>query len=97
MPNPNMVLLEDAAVKLSTLLDKIVFVGGAMLGLLITDPGAAPVRATTDIDVICEITTYAAYAEFSERLRKLKFLRGSRSRTCCLIVIVLRCSSLMML
>jgi len=78
MPDPNLLLLEDAAEKLSTLLDQIVFVGGAMLGLLITDAGSAPVRVTTDIDVICEVTTYAAYTEFSERLRKLQFNEDTR-------------------
>jgi hypothetical protein len=41
--------------------------------LLITDNAAADVRPTFDVDAIAEITSYAAYAEFSERLRKLGF------------------------
>jgi hypothetical protein len=71
--DPNLPLLEEAAFKLSPLLDEIVFVGGAILGLLIVDPGAAPIRGTTDVDVIAEIATYTEYVIFSERLRKQHF------------------------
>ena len=44
MPDPNLPLLEDAARKLETFLEEIVFVGGVTLGLLITDQAAAPNR-----------------------------------------------------
>jgi hypothetical protein len=50
-----------------------VFVGGVTLGLLITDEAAAPIRGTTDVDVIAEIVTYADYIAFSERLRQAHF------------------------
>jgi hypothetical protein len=73
MPNPNLELLELATERLRPLLSEIVFVGGCATGLLIDDPGAAPVRGTYDVDVIAEIGTYAAYAIFSERLRALGF------------------------
>src|ERR1700692_3082576 len=72
MPN-NQALLEDAAAKLKGLLDEVVFVGGSTLELMITDAGAAPVRGTVDVDVIAEITTYADYVVFSDRLRTLGF------------------------
>lgn len=55
MPDPNLPLLEDAVSKLTPILDEIVFVGGAILGLLITDEAAAPICGTTDVDVIAEI------------------------------------------
>ena len=54
-------------------LDEIVFVSGVTLGLLITDEAAAPIRGTTDVDVIAEIVTYADYIAFSERLRLAHF------------------------
>ena len=73
MPHPNLELLETAAAKLKPLLSEIVFVGGCATDLLITDPAAAPVRVTNDVDVIAEIASYADYAVFSERLRALKF------------------------
>lgn len=73
MPDPNLPLLEEAARRLSPFLDEIVFVGGVTLGLLITDEVAAPIRGTTDVDVIAEILTYTDYVVFSERLRKAQF------------------------
>jgi len=73
MPDPNLSLLEDAVRKLAPFLDEIVFVGGVILGLLITDEAAAPIRGTTDVDVIAEIVTYADYIAFSERLRRAHF------------------------
>ena len=73
MPNPNLPLLEYAISKLAPFLDEIVFVGGVILGLLITDKAAAPIRGTDDVDVIAEITTYVDYIAFSERLRKAQF------------------------
>ena len=78
MPNPNLELLELAAERLRQLLPEIVFVGGCATGLLIDDPGAAPVRATYDVDVIAEIGSYAEYTAFSERLRGLGFKEDSR-------------------
>src|ERR1700751_1485381 len=57
MADPNLPLLEDAVRKLAPFLDEIVFVGGVTLGLLITDEAAAPIRGTTDVDVIAEIVT----------------------------------------
>jgi hypothetical protein len=73
MPNPNLELLQMAAERLLPLLTEIVFVGGCATGLLIDDPGAAPVRETYDVDVIAEIASYAEYSVFSERLRALGF------------------------
>ncbi len=73
MADPNSPLLEDAVHKLTPFLGEIVFVGGVTLGLLITDEAAAPIRGTTDVDVIAEIVTYADYIAFSERLRQAHF------------------------
>jgi hypothetical protein len=73
MNHPNIRLLERAAQQLMPLLDKLVFVGGSITGLLITDPAAAPVRSTKDVDTIVEITTRAAYYKLAEELRELGF------------------------
>ena len=48
--------------------------GGCTTALLITDPGAAEVRSTFDVDAIAEINSYAEYTAFSERLRELGFV-----------------------
>ncbi len=78
MANPNLQLLTDAAKLLRPILGELVFVGGCTTALLITDKAAADVRPTFDVDAIAEITSYAAYAEFSERLRKLGFQEDAR-------------------
>jgi hypothetical protein len=73
MTDPNLRLLEEAAIKLGPFLGELVFVGGVTLGLLITDQAAAPIRSTDDVDVIAEILSYVDYIAFSERLRKAQF------------------------
>ncbi len=54
-------------------LDELVFVGGCVTGLLITDDAAPGVRATIDVDVIAEIKSYGEYVRFAERLRGAGF------------------------
>jgi len=78
MANPNLELLTDAAKLLSPLLKELVFVGGCATALLITDSAAADVRPTFDVDAIAEITSYAEYDKFSERLKKLGFQEDAR-------------------
>lgn len=53
--NPNLDKLIAAAQSLGPLLDEIVFVGGCVTGLLISDPAAAPVRQTLDVDAIVTV------------------------------------------
>ena len=55
------------------MLDELVFVGGSVTGLLITDDAAGEPRSTLDVDAIVEITSYAQYTVFGERLRALGF------------------------
>jgi len=73
MSKHNLALLGEAARLLSPLLGELVFVGGSTTALLITDKAAAEVRPTYDVDAIAEISSYAAYADFSERLRRCGF------------------------
>jgi hypothetical protein len=73
MSKHNLDLLTEAARLLKPLLGELVFVGGSTTALLITDKAAADVRPTYDVDAIAEISSYAAYADFSERLRKCGF------------------------
>lgn len=73
MSKHNLELLAEAARLLKPLLRELVFVGGSTTALLITDRAAAEVRPTYDVDAIAEITSYAAYADFSERLRGCGF------------------------
>jgi hypothetical protein len=73
MSKHNLELLVEAARLLKPLLGELVFVGGSTTTLLITDKAAAEVRPTYDVDAIAEISSYAAYADFSERLRRCGF------------------------
>jgi hypothetical protein len=61
--------LEAAAAVLGPVLDEIVFVGGATIHLWLTESGVPPVRATYDVDVICEVATRAEYYRLGSRLR----------------------------
>jgi predicted nucleotidyltransferase len=62
-------LLELAAQILGPLVDDVVFVGGATVHLWLTEAAAPPVRATDDVDVICDVTSYGEYQALAERLR----------------------------
>ena len=71
--NPNLAQLVVIAAKLEPLLDQIVFVGGCVTGLLLTDPAAAPVRPTLDVDAIVAISSYADFTLLENHMRKLGF------------------------
>jgi hypothetical protein len=71
-------MLRIAIENLGELADEMVFVGGCTTGLLITDEGAAEVRATDDVDSIIEVTSYAQYNTFSEKLKKIHFREDTR-------------------
>ena len=49
------------------------FLGGAVLGVLITDPAAPPARTTKDVDVLVDTPTRKSYTDLEARLRKLGF------------------------
>jgi hypothetical protein len=65
--------LIETAKRLGPLLDELVFVGGAVTGLLVTDSPAGEPRVTVAVDAIAEILSYADYAAFGDRLRSLGF------------------------
>jgi predicted nucleotidyltransferase len=71
--NPNLARLAAAAAKLEPLLGQIAFVGGCVTGLLLTDPAAAPVRSTLDVDAIIAIGSYAEFTFLENSLRELGF------------------------
>jgi hypothetical protein len=78
MLDPNRALLEAAARVLRPLLDELVFLGGCATGLFLTDPAAAGLRPTKDVDTITEVASYAEYARLSERLRALGLTEDTR-------------------
>ena len=71
--------IRTVAERLGDLRTQVVFVGGIVRGLLVTDPAIEGSRATKDVDVIVAgmAPTPASYAEISDRLRE----RGFREDT----------------
>ncbi|MGO9086494.1 MAG: hypothetical protein ACLQBK_14800 [Candidatus Sulfotelmatobacter sp.] len=58
------------------MLDRIAFVGGCATGIYLSDPAAAPVRSTLDVDAIVEIASYAEFVALEDRLGELGFRRA---------------------
>ncbi len=54
LDDPNLPNLRVVAAALAGLEEQVVFVGGAVAGLLISDPLAERVRATVDVDAVVE-------------------------------------------
>lgn len=50
--DPNLPYLRRIAEALGDLREQVVFVGGAVAGLLVTDPLADPMRATRDVNAV---------------------------------------------
>ena len=71
--SPNRELLEAVARRLGPLLTEVVFVGGQVAELVITDPAAVRIRPTTDVDAVIDVTTRARLAALEERMRALGF------------------------
>lgn len=69
-------MIEKAARLLAPLGQQVVFLGGAAMALLITDPAAPDVRVTEDVDVIVEIASRSRYYRLEERLRELGFTQS---------------------
>lgn len=76
--DPNLARLEEAAVRLGPLMDETVLVGGCATGLLVSDPGAAPIRPTLDVDFVVDIVHYQDFHAFETLLRARGFTQGHR-------------------
>jgi hypothetical protein len=62
-------MIESVAASLGDeLRERFVFVGGAVLELLITDPTVIDFRPTTDVDLVVEAATYGTYAAVEQTL-----------------------------
>jgi hypothetical protein len=75
---------EPAAVRVGsrcfgTTLSAIVFVGGCVTGLLVTEAATPPVRTTRDVDVIVEVVSLGEYHTLERQLEQAG-LRHDRSR-----------------
>lgn len=71
----NVLLLESVARQLGdALLDELVFVGGAVAGLLITDPAMPAIRPTEDVDLLVQSLTLVDYHRVEKQLAARGFV-----------------------
>lgn len=61
---------------------EFVFVGGAAVALLVTDPGAPRPRFTVDVDVVTRVQTRSAYYALEARLRKAGYSQVPEGPIC---------------
>ena len=72
-PLPPIEMIRIVAQGLGDLRSEVAFLGGAILGLLITDSAAREARPTEDVDLVIDVATTIEYNLFEEKLRKLGF------------------------
>lgn len=75
--------VDDRLQHVRPLLDQAVLVGGAAVGLLLDDPGAAPARPTNDIDLIVAVDSRMRYEPVAAQLRALDIWEDSTSGVIC--------------
>jgi len=80
--DPNLPHLRAVAQAVGDLRERLVFVGGAVAGLLVTDPLADTVRATRDVDAVIPAGR-AAYCKAEEDLAQRGFARDVNSDVIC--------------
>ena len=80
--DPNLPLLRAVAEALGELHQRVVFVGGAVAGILITDPLAEGVRATRDVDAISDAGR-VAFRAIEALLMAKGFKRDMESAVVC--------------
>lgn len=81
-PKSSVAALSAAVKALGPMAEEVVFIGGSVLGFLITDPAAPPIRTTEDVDLIVNAITYGDFREVDERLLKLGFSNDATRNTC---------------
>lgn len=81
---PNVAKVELVAQALGGLRERLVFVGGCAVDLLLTDTAAAPSRVTYDVDLVAQVAALAAYHKLEKEFTRLGFQRDmSRDAPIC--------------
>jgi predicted nucleotidyltransferase len=68
----NLKVVEKVARQLERINNEVIYVGGAVISLYVTDSGAELPRPTMDIDISVQVSTYAQMDELRERLAALQ-------------------------
>lgn len=80
--DPNLPDLRRIAEALGEVREQLVFVGGAVAGLLVTDPLASSVRATRDVDAVVNANR-ATFHRIEEAVAQSGFARDVSSEVIC--------------
>lgn len=73
MAGSNLNRLQKVASGLGDLNESVVYVGGAVAELYVSDPAATDIRPTMDVDCVVELASYKGFSELCELLRKKDF------------------------
>lgn len=79
----NLKRIQLVAEQLSQLSERVVFLGGSVVGFLLTDNAAPDVRHTLDVDVIVGVKTQREYHIFSETLKDAGFKEAPETGIIC--------------
>jgi len=71
----NLEMIKHVANRLGSLREKVVFLGGATTGFLISDRAMPAIRSTVDVDIIIEIISREEYYQLEKMLRSLGFVQ----------------------
>lgn len=66
----NLKVVEKVALSLEEINDQVIYVGGAVVSLYVTDEGAEPPGPTKDIDISVQISSYSQMDELREKPAK---------------------------
>lgn len=72
---PNLAKVELIAQALGPLRERLVFVGGCAVDLLLTDAAAAPSRVTYDVDLVAQVAALSGYHALETAFADLGFKR----------------------
>lgn len=79
----NLSVVEEVAIALAELKEKMVFVGGAVVSLYADDPAADEIRPTQDIDMTLKIVSFSEWAKLEETLRSLNIFPDPFGHSIC--------------
>lgn len=79
----NREVIKKVSLALGDMNERVIFVGGATIGLYINDPAAEDVRATNDVDITVEIATLGELEAIREDLIKKGFNQSPEDKVIC--------------
>ena len=79
MSQENLNRIKTIANGLGELNERVVYVGGAVAQLYVSDPAATDIRPTLDVDCVVDLSSYNDYNKFCELLQRKHFYHDTTS------------------